>query len=88
MKGLIMVNKKLNQLGNKVSFKNDPEKALLEKVSNPHLKEIYVIRFSIPEFTSLCPVTGQPDFAKIFIDYVPNSWIVEIKIFKIIYSKF
>ena len=88
MKGLIMVNKKLNQLGNKVSFKNDPQKALLEKVSNPHLKEIYVIRFSIPEFTSLCPVTGQPDFAKIFIDYVPNSWIVESKSLKLYIQSF
>ena len=88
MKGLLMLNKKLNQLGNKVSFKNDPEKTLLEKVSNPHLKEIYVIRFSIPEFTSLCPVTGQPDFAKIFIDYVPNSWIVESKSLKLYIQSF
>jgi len=88
MKEVIVVNKKLNQLGKNVSFKNNPDKVILEKVSNPHKNEIYVIRFSIPEFTSLCPVTGQPDFAKIFIDYVPNNWIVESKSLKLYMQSF
>jgi len=79
----MLVSKNLKQLGNKIVYSNNPDTALLEKVVNPHKKENYVIRFSIPEFTSLCPVTGQPDFAKIFIDYLPNNWILESKSLKL-----
>ena len=77
------MTKNLQQLGKKVIHGDNPNKANLEKVVNPHKKENYVIRFSIPEFTSLCPVTGQPDFAKIFIDYLPNNWILESKSLKL-----
>ena len=83
MKEVKVVSKRLTQLGKNVSLSNNPDKAFLEKVSNPQKKENYVIRFNIPEFTSLCPVTGQPDFAKIYIDYVPNNWIVESKSLKL-----
>ena len=83
MKGTKLMNKGLKQLGNKVSIGKDPKKIILEKLNNPHNKEKYVIRFSIPEFTSLCPITGQPDFAKIYIDYVPKNWIVESKSLKL-----
>ncbi len=54
-----------------------------EKLKNPHNKNSYVIRLSVPEFTSICPVTRQPDFAYIIIDYIPNNWIVESKSFKL-----
>tara|TARA_B100000686_G_scaffold136347_1_gene143601 strand:+ start:10921 stop:11370 length:450 start_codon:yes stop_codon:yes gene_type:complete len=77
------VTKNFKQLGKKVIHSNNPNKSILEKVVNPHKKENYIIRFSIPEFTSLCPVTGQPDFAKIFIDYLPNNWILESKSLKL-----
>ena len=83
MREMILVIKNFNQLGKKVSPLKNPEKAVLEKVINPHKKDKYVIRFSIPEFTSLCPVTEQPDFAKIFIDYLPNNWILESKSLKL-----
>lgn len=56
---------------------------ILEKVTNPHQSWLYCARFTIPEFTSLCPVTGQPDFAKMMIDYVPNQYLVESKSLKL-----
>ena len=74
---------KLLQLGKKSKIPNSPQKAILEKVMNPHLDTSYLARFSIPEFTSLCPVTGQPDFAKIFVDYLPNKWLLESKSLKL-----
>jgi len=83
MKEIKLMNKGLKQLGNKVPIGKDPKKVILEKINNPHNTDKYVIRFSIPEFTSLCPVTGQPDFAKIYIDYVPKNWIVESKSLKL-----
>ena len=88
MKVKKMPSKKFNQLGKRVSISDNPEKVILDKVSNPQKKEIYVIRFNIPEFTSLCPVTGQPDFAKIYIDYVPKNWIVESKSLKLYIQSF
>ena len=87
-KGIILVTKNLRQLGNKIIHNSNPDKAIIEKVINPHKKENYVIRFSIPEFTSLCPVTGQPDFAKIFIDYIPKNWILESKSLKLYIQSF
>jgi len=79
---------KLLQLGKKSKIPNSPQKAILEKVMNPHLDTSYLARFSIPEFTSLCPVTGQPDFAKIFVDYVPNKWLLESKSLKLYMQSF
>ena len=65
-----------------------PEKAILDRVSNPHSDTQYVARFSAPELTSLCPVTGQPDFAHLVIDYVPGDWLVESKSLKLYLAAF
>jgi len=73
----------LKILGKKVSTPKSPDQAMLEKVVNPHPDTDYVARFTCPEFTSLCPMTGQPDFAHLMIDYVPGKWIVESKSLKL-----
>ncbi len=77
----------LNQLGGSAAIPDSPERAVLERVKNPSL-EPYLIRFICPEFTSLCPVTGQPDFAHLVIDYVPNRWILESKSLKLYLTSF
>ena len=69
-------------LGAHVALPESPEAARLERVANPHADSLYVARFTAPEFTSLCPVTGQPDFAHLVIDYVPDRWLVESKSLK------
>jgi 7-cyano-7-deazaguanine reductase len=76
------------QLGQHVPMPQSPEEAQLERVPNPHVGTNYVTRFTSPEFTSLCPVTGQPDFAHIVIDYVPGDWLVESKSLKLYLSSF
>jgi len=73
----------LRQLGKQVALPDRPSEALLERVKNPHPKVRYLVRFSAPEFTSLCPITGQPDFAHLVIDYVPSRWLVESKSLKL-----
>ena len=78
----------LRQLGKKTPLPKSPEEAILEKVPNPHLSSNYLVRFSSPEFTSLCPVTGQPDFAHLIIDYIPNTLLVESKSLKLFLSSF
>lgn len=78
----------LSQLGRDVSLPASPEEATLERVSNPHPGTPYVVRFTCPEFTSVCPITGQPDFAHIVIDYVPDAWIVESKSLKLFLGSF
>jgi 7-cyano-7-deazaguanine reductase len=70
-------------LGDRAEAPRSPDEAVLERVTNPHPDEIYVARFIAPEFTSLCPVTGQPDFAHIVIDYAPADWLVESKSLKL-----
>ena len=75
-------------LGGASTIPESPEKALLERVANPHADSIYVARFTAPEFTSLCPVTGQPDFAHLGIDYVPDQWLVESKSLKLYLASF
>ena len=65
------------QLGRAVEWPDSPEKAQLEQVPNPHPDALYLARFTVPEFTSLCPVTGQPDCH--VIDYAPDKWMVESK---------
>jgi 7-cyano-7-deazaguanine reductase len=75
-------------LGQKASLPPSPEDAVLERVPNPHRDANYVARFTAPEFTSLCPVTGQPDFAHIVIDYVPDEWLVESKSLKLYLTSF
>ena len=76
-------NKDLNALGYKSKIPDFPDKHILEKVKNPKIGLDYSIRFTCPEFTSICPVTSQPDFAHIVIDYVPSQFIVESKSFKL-----
>ena len=70
-------------LGRSVPIPAHPDRAVLERVPNPRPAENYVARFTVPEFTSLCPVTGQPDFAHLVIDYVPGDWLVESKSLKL-----
>ena len=74
---------KLKQLGEHSPLPASPDVAVLERVPNPHPDCDYLARFTCPEFTSLCPVTGQPDFAHLVIDYVPGGWLVESKSFKL-----
>jgi len=78
----------LSQLGGESTLPASPEAAVLERVANPHPDADYVARFTAPEFTSLCPVTGQPDFAHLVIDYVPDEWLVESKSLKLYLSAF
>ena len=73
----------LTQLGQAAKMPESPEAAVLERVANPHPDTAYLVRFAAPEFTSLCPVTGQPDFAHLVIDYVPGRWLVESKSLKL-----
>jgi 7-cyano-7-deazaguanine reductase len=75
-------------LGGSSTIPETPEKATLERVANPHPDTAYVARFTAPEFTSLCPVTGQPDFAHLVIDYVPADWLVESKSLKLYLASF
>jgi len=62
---------------------NNPDISLLQGVANPHLDVDYSIRLTCPEFTSLCPLTSQPDFAHLILDYVPNQQIIESKSYKL-----
>lgn len=80
--------KGLTQLGAAAAIPASPEMAVLERVPNPHPGENYVARFTVPEFTSICPVTGQPDFAHLVIDYVPGKWLVESKSLKLYLQSF
>lgn len=78
----------VTQLGQQTVLPQSPEQAVLERVPNPHPDTHYVARFTQPEFTSLCPVTGQPDFAHMMIDYVPDKWLVESKSLKLYLASF
>jgi|TARA_X000001036_G_scaffold390494_1_gene388218 7-cyano-7-deazaguanine reductase len=80
--------KKLNQLGKKSKILSDPKKVILDTVENPNKKLKYVVRLSSPEFTSICPLTSQPDFGNIIIDYIPSKLIVESKSFKLFLHSF
>ena len=81
-------SKGLTQLGSATPVPASPEAAKLERVPNPHPDTNYVARFTVPEFTSICPVTGQPDFAHLVIDYVPGKWLVESKSLKLYLQSF
>ena len=78
----------LSQLGENAPIPKNPDEAILETVPNPKGKLDYMIRFAVPEFTSLCPITGQPDFAHLVIDYVPAKKIVESKSLKLFMTSF
>ena len=69
----------LTQLGRLSSVPASPDEARLETVPNPHPGTLYAVRFAAPEFTALCPVTGQPDFAHLVIDYVPRNLLVLLR---------
>ena len=76
------------QLGRATQWPASPEEAVLDRVPNPQADTLYVARFTAPEFTSLCPVTSQPDFAHLVIDYVPKDWLVESKSLKLYLPSF
>jgi 7-cyano-7-deazaguanine reductase len=76
------------QLGRRARIPASPEKAVLDCVQNPHVGTNYVARFTAPEFTTLCPITGQPDFAHLVIDYVPARHLVESKSLKLYLNSF
>ena len=78
----------LTQLGQPTSLPQSPEQAVLECVPNPQADTLYLVRFTHPEFTSLCPLTGQPDFAHLVIDYAPDEWLVESKSLKLYLGSF
>lgn len=81
-------SEKLTLLGKDSPLPASPDEAVLDRVSNPHPDTQYVTRFTCPEFTSLCPVTGQPDFAHLLIDYVPGDWLLESKSLKLYLTSF
>ena len=76
------------QLGRAVKWPDTPDEAKLDRVPNPQRDTNYLVRFTVPEFTSLCPVTGQPDFAHLVIDYVPGQWLLESKSLKLYVASF
>jgi 7-cyano-7-deazaguanine reductase len=78
----------ITHLGQSSTLPATPEGAVLDYVPNPRIGNTYLVRFTAPEFTSLCPVTGQPDFAHIVIDYVPGDTIVESKSLKLFLGSF
>lgn len=82
------IYKNLSQLGSKTPLPESPEDAVLERVQNPKKGMDYLVRFTAPEFTSLCPMTGAPDFAHLMIDYVPGEWLVESKSLKLFLGAF
>ena len=83
-----MAAKKNTQLGRPVKVPESSEVAIIDKVPNPHPGSQYLVRFTAPEFTTLCPVTGQPDFAHLVMDYVPGEHLVESKSLKLYLSSF
>ena len=78
----------LTKLGATTQPPATPDEAILETVPNRHEDSAYVVRFTCPEFTSICPVTGQPDFAHLVIDYVPGKLLVESKSLKLFLGSF
>jgi 7-cyano-7-deazaguanine reductase len=83
-----MTDLNLTQLGRQTETPQSPEQAILERVPNPQADVLYLARFTAPEFTSLCPVTGQPDFAQLVIDYAPGDWLIESKSMKLYLGAF
>ena len=75
-------------LGRRAPLPGSPEEAALDTVPNPHPGMLYLVRFTCPEFTTLCPITGQPDFAHFVIDYAPEALIVESKSLKLFLTSY
>src|SRR5471032_2466734 len=80
--------KKTLQLGRPTPIPASPDKAVLDRVPNLHIDTNYVARFTAPEFTTLCKITGQPDFAHLVIDYVPGRYLLESKSLKLYFNSF
>jgi len=78
----------LTQLGSEAKIPNSPDEATLERVPNSQGDTDFLVRFTAPEFTSLCPMTNQPDFAHLVIDYVPDKWMIESKSLKLFLGSF
>ncbi|PIE83356.1 MAG: NADPH-dependent 7-cyano-7-deazaguanine reductase QueF [Candidatus Contendobacter odensis] len=78
----------LTQLGGPAALPENPDVAVLERVPNPQKGISYLVRFTAPEFTSLCPITGAPDFAHLVIDYIPQDWLIESKSLKLFLGSF
>jgi 7-cyano-7-deazaguanine reductase len=78
----------LTQLGRPTDLPASPDEAVIERVANQHVGERYLVRFTCPEFTCLCPITGQPDFAHLVLDYIPQRWLVESKSLKLYLGAF
>jgi 7-cyano-7-deazaguanine reductase len=78
----------LTHLGKTSALPGSPKEAVLDYVANPRPGTLYLVRFTTPEFTSLCPVTGQPDFAHLVIDYAPGETIVESKSLKLFLASY
>ena len=76
-------NEGLKNLGKKTTYETDYNPSVLEKFSNKHKENDYFVKFNCPEFTALCPITGQPDFATIYISYIPDEYCVESKSLKL-----
>src|ERR1700693_5179013 len=79
---------KPRQLARPSRIPSSPDEAQLDRVKNPHADTVYVARFTAPEFTCLCPITGQPDFAHLVIDYAPKAWLLESKSLKLYLASF
>src|SRR5947208_9904060 len=75
-------------LGHASALPASPDEAVLDYVPNPRPGALYLVRFTAPEFTTLCPITAQPDFAHLVIDYVPAKWLVESKSLKLYLASF
>ncbi len=80
--------KKTKMLGRNVPLPDSPEKAKLDRIQNTNSDSSYTVRFTCPEFTTLCPITGQPDFACLVLDYMPGDWLIESKSLKFFFSSF
>ena len=76
------------QLGHQVKLPHSPDEAKIDRVPNPHRGTDYLVRFVAPEFTTLCPITGQPDFAHLVLDYLPGDFLVESKSLKLYLGSF
>ena len=79
---------RLTQLGQRAAVPATPAEAVLETIANADPEAFYVVRLTCPEFTTLCPVTGQPDFAHLVIDYLPHVRLVASKSFKLFLQSF
>jgi 7-cyano-7-deazaguanine reductase len=80
--------KRLLQLGRPVGLPASPQEAVLDAIANPHPDTDYCVSFTAPEFTTLCPITGQPDFAHFVIDYCPAKSLLESKSLKLFLASF